>query len=225
MTMKVLVSGFEPYGEMTVNPTQKLAEEAAGFDIEGVEVSSVLLPVNYDECVERLVEEIERVSPDVVISCGLYPGRTAVTPERVGLNVKDTMADDPIADNRGRRPVDEPINPEGPDALFSMLPYRRIVEALRAAGIPAFVSNTAGTYICNNTLYGVLDHVRRNDLPIVAGFVHFPASTEMAVEDPSMPSLPMEMMVEALRRILEIVVEEARERGGKGTVTARSASR
>lgn len=196
-----------------MNPTRTLAEEAKGFELEGIEIHPVLLPVNYDECVERLVEEIERISPDVVISCGLYPGRTAVTPERVGINVKDTMAEDPIADNKGRKPVDEPINPEGPDALFSMLPYRKIVENLRAAGIPAYVSNTAGTYICNNTLYGLLDYVRKNELPIIAGFVHFPASTGMAVENPTQPSLPMEMMVEALRVVIGTVVEEFESTG------------
>jgi pyroglutamyl-peptidase len=206
--MKVLISGFEPYGEMSVNPTQTLAEEAKNFDLEGIEVHSVLLPVNYDECVEKLVEEIDRVSPDVVISCGLYPGRTAITPERIGKNAKDTMAENPIADNQGRMPVDEPIDPEGPDAIFSMLPYRKIVENLRAAKIPSFVSNSAGTYICNNTMYGVLNHIQKNDLPTVAGFVHFPASTEMAVENPTQPSLPMEMMVEGLRVVLKTVVEE-----------------
>jgi pyroglutamyl-peptidase len=205
--MKILVSGFEPYGEMTVNPTQTLAEEARSFELEGIEVHSVLLPVNYDECVESLVEEIERVSPDAVVACGLYPGRTAVTPERVGLNVKDTMVDDPIADNRGKKPTDEPITYEGPDALFSLLPYREITKNLLAAGIPAFVSNSAGTYICNNTLFGLVDYVVRNDLQTPAGFVHFPASTEMAVEDPTQPSLPMEMMVEALRIILATVAE------------------
>lgn len=208
--MKVLVSGFEPYGDMSVNPTQTLAEEAGNLGIEGIEVQSVLLPVNYDECIERLIEEVERVSPDVVISCGLYPGRTAVTPERVGINVKDTMADDPIADNNGKSPVDEPIDPDGADALFSMLPYRRIVENLKDSGIPAFVSNTAGTYICNNTLYGLLNHVRRNGIPVAAGFVHFPASTEMAVESPAQPSLPMEMMLRALRIIIETVLQETK---------------
>ncbi len=220
--MKVLVSGFEPYGEMSVNPTQTLAEEAKGFDLDGIQVHSVLLPVNYDECVERLVQEIERVSPDVVVSCGLWPGRTAITPERIGINAKDTMAEDPIADNKGRMPVDEPINPEGPDAIFSMLPYRRITENLMAAGIPSFVSNTAGSYICNNTLYGVLDHVKRNDLPTAAGFVHFPASTEMAVENPTQPSLPMEVMVEGLRVILKTVVEGLGARGTEKTVVGSS---
>ena len=217
--MKILVSGFEPYGEMTVNPTQTLAEEAKNFKLEGIEVHSVLLPVNYDECVESLVEEIERVSPDAVVSCGLYPGRTAVTPERVGLNVKDTMVDDPIADNRGKKPTDEPINPEGPDALFSLLPYREITKNLLAAGIPSFVSNSAGTYICNNTLFGLVDYVARNQLQTVAGFVHFPASTEMAVEDPTQPSLPMEMMVEALRIILATVAEDWEKGGPEASVT------
>ena len=210
--MKVLVSGFEPYGEMSVNPTQTLAEEARNFEIEGVEVHSVLLPVNYDECVEKVTGEIDCLSPDVVISCGLFPGRTAVTPERVGLNVKDTMVDDPIADNRGKKPTDEPIDPVRPDALFSMLPYREITNNLLAAGIPAFVSNSAGTYICNNTLYGLVDYVKKNELPTVAGFVHFPASTEMAVEDPTKPSLPMEMMVKALKIIIETTVEAVEER-------------
>jgi pyroglutamyl-peptidase len=221
--MKVLVSGFEPYGEMSINPTQILAERAEGFDLEEVEVHSILLPVNYDECVERLLEEVERVSPDVVVSCGLYPGRTAVTPERVGVNAKDTMAEDPIPDNKGQSPVDEPVNPEGPDALFSLLPYRRIVDNLKAAGIPAFVSNSAGTYICNNTFYGLLDHVRRNGAPTTAGFVHFPASTEMAVERPAMPSLPLGMMAEALKIVIETAVEEARRQDAKA-VPERSAS-
>jgi pyroglutamyl-peptidase len=218
--MKILISGFEPYGEMSVNPTQTLVEEAKEFDLDGIEVHTVLLLVNYDECVERLVEEIDRVSPDVVVSCGLYPGRTAITPERIGVNAKDTMAEDPLADKRGRRPVDEPIDPEGPDAIFSMLPYRKIVENLGAAKIPSFVSNSAGTYICNNTMYGVLDHIKRNDLPTVAGFVHFPLCTEMAVEDPTKPSLPMEMMVEGLQVILKTVAEELSTRGTERTVAS-----
>ena len=213
--IKVLVSGFEPYGEMSVNPTQQIAERAESMDLEGVAVHSILLPVNYDECVEKLVEEIDLLSPDVVVCCGLYPGRTAVTPERVGLNVKDTMAEDPVADNRGNRPVDEPIVREGADALFSLLPYRKIAEDLRAAGIPSFVSNTAGTYICNNTLYGVVDHVSKNHPNTIAGFVHFPASTEMAIEDPMLPSLPIEMMSKALRVIVETTVGEF-ERSGVG---------
>lgn len=207
MTKRILVSGFEPYGDMPIDPTQSLAEESTGFDLRGVEMYSVTLPVNYDECAEKLVREVERVQPDAVISCGLAPGRTAVTPERVGLNVKDTMADDPIADNKGNLPIDEPINPAGPDALFSTLPYREISKAITAAGIPSLVSNTAGTYICNNALYAVLAHIRVQRLRTIAGFVHFPASAEMAVDNPTQPSLPLHTMVEALRCISGVVSE------------------
>ena len=220
--MKVLVSGFEPYGEMSVNPTQTLVREAERFDLEGVEIHSVVLPVNYDECVEEIAEVIDRIRPDVVLSCGIAPGRAAITPERVGLNVKDTMAEDRLADKSGRKPVDEPINPAGPDALFSKLPYRRIAENLLAAGVPSYVSNTAGTYICNNTMYGVLDHIRRNELPAVAGFVHFPVSTEMATENPIQPSLPMEIMVEALRIILRTVAEESQGKSTEAELTRSS---
>lgn len=217
--MKVLVSGFEPYGEMSVNPTQTLVREAERFDLGGIEVHSVVLPVNYDECVKEITEVIDRIRPDVVLSCGIYPGRAAITPERVGLNVKDTMAEDLLADKSGRKPVDEPINPAGPDALFSKLPYRRITENLLAADVPSYVSNTAGTYICNNTMYGTLDHIRRNELPTIAGFVHFPVSTEMATQNPIQPSLPMEIMVEALRIILRTVAEELEEKSTEAELT------
>ena len=210
--IEVLVTAFQAFGGMSVNPTQQLLATLDQRGVEDAEVTTLLLPVNYDECVERVVAEIDRLQPDVVLSCGLYAGRSAVTPERIGINVKDTMAEDPIPDNSGRSPVDEPVRGDGPDALFATLPVREITQRLLAAGIPAFVSNTAGTYICNNTLYGVLDHLRRRQLPTLAGFLHFPASTEMAMRHPTMPSLPLEMSERALRVALETCVEAARRR-------------
>ncbi len=210
--ISVLITAFEAFGGMSVNPTQQLLATLDRAGVEGAESSTLLLPVTYDECVKRVVAEIDRVQPDVVLSCGLYAGRAAVTPERVAINVKDTMAEDPIPDNSGRSPVDEPVRSDGPDALFATLPVREITLRLLAAGIPAFVSNTAGTYICNNTLYGVLDHIRRRQLPTLAGFVHFPASTEMAVQRPTLPSLPLEMSERALRVAVETCVEAARRR-------------
>jgi pyroglutamyl-peptidase len=204
MREKVLITGFEPFGGMEQNPTQQLVSSLDRDAVPGLEIHTLLLPVAYDDCLRKAVAEIERLDPAAVISCGLYAGRSAVTPERVGLNVKDTMAEDPIPDNAGHMPVDEPIG-DGPDALFATLPVRAIAEDIRAAGIPSFVSNTAGTYICNNTLYGVLDHVRRTRRGILAGFIHFPASTEMAVSNPTLPSLPLEMMRRALMVAIETV--------------------
>lgn len=207
--MKILISGFEPFGKMTINPTEELLKEADKFAIEGVEVTTILLPVNYDECAEKLIAKMDELQPDIVISCGLAAGRTAITPERIGINVKDTGSGDPYPDNRGHVPVDEMIDEDGPDGMFSTLPIRQIEKNLKAEHIPSAISNTAGTFICNNTLYAVLNHIRKNQLPIKAGFIHFPASTEMSARNPSLPSLPQELMARALNVILETCAREA----------------
>lgn len=201
--MKILISGFEPFGKMSINPTEELLKEAISFEIENVEISTVLLPVNYDECAEELIAKIEEVKPDVVISCGLAAGRTAITPERIGINIKDTGSGDPYPDNRGMIPKDELIDKDGPDGLFSTLPNRLIEKNLKAQHIPAAFSNSAGTFICNNTLYAVLSYIRKNNLPIKAGFIHFPASTEMSARNPALPSLPQEVMTSALKVIIQ----------------------
>lgn len=196
--VKILISGYEPFGGDAVNPTGELMEALAHEVIEGAELKTVLLPVHFNECADLLITEMESYRPDVVIACGLAKGRTAITPERMAVNIKD-IPPGSYADNQGQRPVDELIAEGSPDGLFSTLPIRAMVNNMSAAGIPAVVSNTAGTYICNNTMYRVLDHIRVGQLPIRAGFVHFPASTEMAVSQPSVPSLPISMMLEALR--------------------------
>lgn len=210
--MKILISGFEPFGKMSINPTEELLKEAEKFDIDGVEITTILLPVNYDECGDMLIQKMEETSPDVVISCGLAAGRTAITPERVGINIKDTGSGDPYPDNKGNIPVDVMIDEQGPDGLFSTLPNRLIEKNLKALKIPAAISNSAGTFICNNTLYAVLNHIQKNKLPIIAGFIHFPASTAMSAQNPSLPSLPQETMTEALKTIVETCVKNADEK-------------
>ncbi|MEK4662240.1 pyroglutamyl-peptidase I [Priestia sp. FSL H7-0729] len=206
--VKILISGFEPFGGDTVNPTGALMEALANEVVEGAELKTVLLPVHFDECADLLIAEMEAYRPDVVIACGLAKGRTCITPERIAVNVKD-IPPGSYADNQGQRPVDEPIVEGSPDGLFSTLPIRAMVNDMSAAGIPASVSNTAGTYICNNTMYRVLDHIRVGQLPIRAGFVHFPASTEMAVLQPSVPSLTIPMMLDALRMMIRTVVAKS----------------
>lgn len=209
--MKVLISGFEPFGKMNINPTEELLLEAEKFEIENVEISTILLPVNYDECAEELIKKMEETQPDVVISCGLAAGRTAITPERIGINVKDTGSGDPYPDNKGSIPTDEMIDEEGPEGLFATLPNRLIEKRLKELDIPSAVSNSAGTFICNNTLYAVLNHIRKNSLNIKAGFIHFPASTKMSALNPSLPSLPQETMTKALKVIVETCSAESRQ--------------
>ncbi|WP_186380978.1 pyroglutamyl-peptidase I [Paenibacillus xylanexedens] len=208
--LRILISGFEPFGGDAVNPTSELMEALTQEKVEDAELKTVLLPVHFDECADLLIAEMQAYKPDVVIACGLAKGRTAITPERIAVNVKD-IPPSSYADNQGQRPVDELIREGSPDGLFSTLPIRSMVNDLTAAGIPAAVSNTAGTYICNNTMYRVLDWIRLEQLPIRAGFVHFPASTEMAVLQPAVPSLPISMMLDGLRVMIRTVVQTAKE--------------
>lgn len=209
--MKILISGFEPFGGSSLNPTERLIEDIVNIPFENTELKTILLPVHFDECAELLLREIESYHPDAVISCGVAAGRTSITPERIAVNVKDIEPDAPYSDNRGARPQDELIRPGSPDGLFTRLPARKMVERMREQGIPASMSNTAGTFICNNTMYAVLDYIRIHQLPMLGGFVHFPASTEMAVDKPSLPTLTHEMMLKGLEMIIQTTIDEVEE--------------
>lgn len=207
--MKILISGFEPFGDSPINPTQELLERIAEDTFENIEVHTLLLPVRYDDCADRLLEETGRLRPDAVIACGLAAGRTSITPERIAINIKDTES---YADNGGRSPHDEWIREDGPDGLFATLPIRQIVEELRAADIPSSISNTAGTYICNNTMYALLDRLQQKGEKTLAGFVHFPASTRLSALKPALPSLPQETLLDALRIIVKATAQAIHDR-------------
>lgn len=206
--LKILISGFEPFGGSSVNPTERLVEEIRQEVFPGAEIRTLLLPVHYDECADILLQEMKAGEPDAVIACGVAGGRTAITPERIAINIKDIPPESTMTDNRGARPQDEPIDVDGPDGLFTTLPIRLMVDRLKEAGIPASVSNTAGTYICNNTMYAILNEIRREQRSAIAGFVHFPASTEMAVEKPTLPTLSHETMLKGLRIIVQATIDE-----------------
>ncbi|WP_411344239.1 pyroglutamyl-peptidase I [Paenibacillus sp. WLX1005] len=208
--MRILVSGFEPFGGHHINPTEYLLEavEDHSFADIQVELRTLLLPVHYDECVELLIREAEDFQPDAIIMCGLAAGRTAVSLERIAVNVKHVEPGAEYADNLNARPQDVPIREDGPDGIFSTLPIREMTCRLLENGIPAAVSNTAGTFICNNTMYGVLDYLQQRHLGVRAGFVHFPASTQMALHKPTLPSLPMDLMTRALMLIIRTTAEK-----------------
>ncbi|WP_422656990.1 pyroglutamyl-peptidase I [Paenibacillus sp. EC2-1] len=206
--MKILISGFEPFGGSKMNPTEQLIQDIVHVSFEGVEIKTLLLPVYFDECADLILQEIQSFEPDAVIACGVAAGRTAITPERIAINIKDIAPDSPYPDNRGVRPQDEPIHPDHPDGLFTNLPIRKMVERLRDQGIPALISNSAGTYICNNTMYALLDHMRINQVPKLGGFIHFPASIEMATDKPSMPTMHQDTMLKGLQIIIQTTIDE-----------------
>ncbi|WP_035186439.1 pyroglutamyl-peptidase I [Alteribacter aurantiacus] len=205
--MKMLISGFEPFGDLTKNPTEELVKSASKWDISGVEINTILLPVVYRTCAQKLIEEVERVNPDVVLSLGVAVGRAMITPERIGINVQHTEGEGKFGDNTGKKPKNEPLIEGEPDGLFSPLPISTMTDRLKNAGIPAQISNTAGTYICNNTLYELLLYAKKQGSHLHTGFVHMPATPDMVVTSHA-PSMSLDVQEKALRIMIETIRNE-----------------
>ena len=188
--MNILLTGFEPFGGSTVNASWEAVQRVDG-------VRRVLLPVSFARA-GAMIREIVASGPDAVLCVGEAGGRPAISVERVAVNLMDAQ----IPDNDGARPVDAPVSPGGPAAYFAMLPAREIAERVRAAGIPAELSCTAGTYVCNSTFYALMEAIAKRGRPIQGGFIHVPAR-----------GMPAEQAAEALR----IAVSILREYGERGS--------
>lgn len=169
---RLLVTAFEPFGGAAVNPTVAAVGALDSTGTAGAGVTTRVLPVEFDGAQRRIRESVEEVRPDVVLCFGVAGGRSAVTPERVAVNLQDAR----IPDNAGYRPEDAPVVGDGPAAHFSALPVKEMVRALDVAGIPADLSMSAGTFVCNTVLYRLLDE------GVPAGFVHVPAPEAMDQE-------------------------------------------
>ena len=213
---RVLVTGFEPFEQDTVNPSWEVARALHGAVIEGAEVHAVQLPCVFGRAIERLDQALADVQPTLVIGLGLAGGRAEWMPERVAINVDDAR----IPDNAGGQPIDAPVVMDAPAAYFSTLPIKAIVHALRDAGVPASVSQTAGTFVCNHVFYALMH--RLATVPALAaargGFVHVPLLPAQAARHPGQPSMALATQVEALRVALRtalVVGADLRETGGK----------
>ena len=195
---KLLLTGFEPFLSFTINPTEQIVKELDGEKVGDFIISSKILPVDFEEAGERLLDLIEENNPDAVISLGLAGGRYKVTPERIAINISDGEKD-----NKGNARMDEPIQAGGMDAYLTTLPVRRMVDCLKEAGLPAEISNTAGTYLCNHVMYRALHHAAENKLKMPAGFIHIPASHQLAIEHGRIPSWSHD----DLKRAITICIE------------------
>ncbi|WEF30873.1 pyroglutamyl-peptidase I [Pseudoduganella chitinolytica] len=213
MTTTVLLTGFEPFNQQPINPAWEAVRALEGWREEGIAVHVRQLPCVFGDAADVLREAIDATRPDVVIAVGQAGGRADITVERVAINIDDA----PIADNRAVQLVDEPIVPDGPAAYFATLPIKAIVHALRAAGLPASVSQTAGTFVCNHVFYQLM-HTLRAQPRTRAGFIHIPFLPQQAARQP-MPTASMALadMVEGLRiavRTACAVQGDLREAGG-----------
>ena len=181
--MKILLTAFDPFGGASVNPALEAVKLVAG-NLPGVEIVKLEVPTVFGKSIETVTAAIDREKPDAVLCIGQAGGRPDLTPERIAINVDDAR----IPDNEGKQLLDTPVVSGGPAAYFATLPIKAMVAAIREAGLPASVSNTAGTFVCNDVLYTVL---HRTDLP--ACFVHVPYLPEQGH-----PNLPLEQTIRAL---------------------------
>lgn len=201
---RILVTGFEPFDGESVNPSWEVARRLDGWQHADHVVAARCLPCVFGAVREELARALAALSPEIVIAVGLAGGRPEVSLERVAINVSDAR----IRDNAGAQPIDEPVVADGPPAYFTTLPVKAILHRLRGAGLPAQVSNTAGTFVCNHAFY-MLQHLAATTHPTVrrAGFIHIPWLPEQAARHPGTPSLGLETVVAALRIAIETSIK------------------
>ncbi|HAB72978.1 MULTISPECIES: pyroglutamyl-peptidase I [Pantoea] len=199
----VLVTAFEPFGGETINPSWEAVRALEGKAIGGARIVARQLPVVFSDVLGVLYAAMDEVEPDLILSVGQAGGRSDITVERIGINVDDAR----IADNAGQQPVDEPIVADGPAGYFSTLPIKAIVAAVRAAGIPASVSQTAGTFTCNRVMYGLLHRLHSQGNRVRGGFVHIPYLPEQAAQHLGAPSMARDHVMQALEIAIRVSLE------------------
>lgn len=198
--MKILLTAFDPFGGHGVNPALE-AIKRIGSQVAGVQVEKVEIPTVFGSAIRTAEEAIQRSQPDAVLCIGLAGGSSALSVERVAINIDDAC----IPDNEGKQPIDEPIASDGPAALFSTLPIKGMVCTIRKAGLPAEVSNSAGTFVCNHLMYGVLYYIQRNMLDIRAGFMHVPCTPQLTVDQPERPSMALDDIVRGIEAAIQAI--------------------
>ena len=198
--MNILITAFAPFQGEEINATME-ALALLPDSVHGHTLCKRILPVEFGKAVEAAVSLVEEVQPDAVVCLGQASGRADITPERVAINVMDAR----IADNGGWQPEDVPVREDGPAAYFSTLPVKAMVRAMKEAGVPASLSNTAGTFVCNDLMYGLLDHLARTGQTIPAGFIHVPATPAQACDRPT-PSMAPETVAKGLEAALKTLI-------------------
>ena len=191
---KLLITGFDPFGGATVNPSwqavSRLPDQIGDYILCKLEIPTV-----FTEAARAVLEKAAVFCPDVILCVGQAGGRAAVTPERIGVNIRDAR----IADNAGNQPKGQFVAPDGPAAYFATVPVQAMAEAIEKAGLPATVSNSAGAFVCNDVLYSLLHHYAGT--PVRVGFIHVPYIPEQTE-----PSMPLEKIVTALQIAITALV-------------------
>lgn len=204
--MKILLTAFEPFGGDTVNPAQ-VAVRMVPDEVAGAQIVKIDVPVVVGKSIEAVRRAMEKEQPDAVLCIGQAGGRIGLTPERVAINIDDAR----IPDNEGNQPIDQPIYADGAPAYFSSLPVKAMVAAIREAGVPASLSNSAGTFVCNHLMYGVLYHIAKSWPNMRGGFMHVPFLHEQVMNRPNTASLSSQDIVIGIRAALEAIVSNEKD--------------
>lgn len=202
MNKKVLITGFEPFGGESINPAWE-AVAAMDETRTGAQLVRLSVPVTFADSIPVIHAVMEKEHPDIVICVGQAGGRSAITPERIAINVDDAR----IPDNAGAAPKDEPIYADGSAAYFATVPVKRMVEAIRRENLPAMLSNTAGTYVCNHVMYGILYWMEREFPDMKGGFIHVPYCTEQTADKPNEPSMSLRDITAGLEAAVRAAAE------------------
>lgn len=205
---EILLTGFGPYGNTPVNPAQSVAQMLDGETIAGARVVGRIVPNTFFKSIASTTALIDEQKPELVIMMGEYGGRAMITVERIAQNFNDATRYG-LADNDGVAPLNEPTAPDGPVAYFATAPIRAMVKAMRAAGVPADISDAAGTLVCNHLMYGVLHHIATRGLSLRAGWIHLPALPCVAALESNlnMPSMSADTSAQGVRSGIEAALE------------------
>lgn len=199
--MKILITAFEPFNQEKVNPALEAVRQLDPAMIKA-DLIKLEVPTAFNQAIERVEAVIQSEQPDIVVAIGQAGGRYGITPERVAINLDDAL----IKDNLGQQPIDQPIQKDGPAAYFSTLPIKAIVHQLRAAGIPASISNSAGTFVCNHLMYGILDILAQSYPEARGGFIHVPYIPEQVVQKSNQPSMALDDITRGLVIALNTII-------------------
>jgi pyroglutamyl-peptidase len=202
--LRVLVTGFEPFGGASANPSAEALPLLAAGTIGGIALRTLLLPTSFGEAAGRVIGALRDDPADIVLSLGLAGGRTGLTVERVAINLADAR----IADNDGARPIDRPVVADGPAAYFATLPVKAVAASIRDAGIAASVSHSAGTFVCNHLLYSLLHWAATHRPGLRCGFVHLPWLPGQHATEPTMDAVTVARGVAAILGCLRDDVPE-----------------
>lgn len=199
--MRILVTGFEPFGQDNVNPSSEILKKLPS-QILTADVIKLEIPVVRWKALDKIREAIKEYSPDVVLSVGQLAGRSDISIERVAINIDDYQ----MPDNDGNKPIDEPIIKDAPNAYFMSIPIKAIHKKLIENRMPASISNSMGTYLCNHVAYGVANMISEYE-NIKSGFIHIPILPEQAINKPKTPSMSLETSTRAIELVIEAIVE------------------